>query len=158
MSYKMLKKEVDLLVDRELDRANRENRHFHSDHEGESVIREEWTEAEAEVIFCRQWLDEITRAVFQDDPGSADLNAEELHKQAIYLACEAIQLAAMARKFTESRQGRRMEPAEAEEPAGPDASRIILRPSCRTCAHYMSGHKECLSCDDTNNKWVMKTL
>ena len=83
MSYKMLKNEVDVLVDRELDRANRENRHFHSDHEGESVIREEWTEAEAEVIFCRQWMDEITRAVFQDDPDSDDTLFEMVEEEEI---------------------------------------------------------------------------
>ena len=138
MSYKMLKNEVDVLVDRELDRANREYRHFHSDHEGESVIREEWTEAEAEIIFCRQWLDEITRAVFRDDPGSADLNAEELHKQAIYLAYEAIQLAAMAKKFQESRK-----------------VRIELRPSCSSCRHFLGGHHECLTCDATNSRWEL---
>lgn len=138
MSYKMLKNEVDVLVDRELDRANREYRHFHSDHEGESVIREEWTEAEAEIVFCRQWMDEITRAVFQDDPDSADLNAEELHKQAIYLACEAIQLAAMAKKFQQSRK-----------------IRIELRPSCRSCKHFMAGHHECLACDATNSRWEL---
>lgn len=138
MSYKMLKNEVDVLVDRELDRANREYRHFHSDHEGESVIREEWTEAEAEVIFCRQWLDEITRAVFRDDPDSADLNAEELHKQAICLACEAIQLAAMAKKFQKSRK-----------------LRVALRPSCSTCRHFLVGHHECLTCDATNSRWEL---
>ena len=106
MSYKMIHETVERLVIEELaDASGKWGRIFASKHEGESVIREEVLEAALDMKSCEDCMEELTTAVFEDMNWLADSMSATLEKRAIRLASEAIQVAAMARKFriTESK-------------------------------------------------------
>ena len=92
-----LRYEVDQIVPRELERANKKFPQFHSDHEGWAVILEEVTEAEVEMKTIRGKIDGMFDLVRNNV--DAKWVAEKMEYAAINLACEAIQVAAMCRKF-----------------------------------------------------------
>ena len=106
MSYKKTMVGVMELVAQEFEIANRNYPLFHSDHEGESVTREELCEAIQEAKECEHRMDALTMSVFADNSVLAAGLSEDLEKSAVALACEAIQLGAMARKFRESQKAR----------------------------------------------------
>jgi len=88
------------LVTAELAAANKVNPPFHSTHEGYAVLLEEIEEAkealnEMDVSHQMMWV-HIKR-----DNLKAYEYAERVEKYAMRLAAEAIQVAAMARKFQE---------------------------------------------------------
>lgn len=89
--------EVKALVYKELASANERFPQFHSPHEGWAVLREEYDELEEEVhqldgeINCYLW-GSVKRNTTAD-------NVEAVQQRAIAAACEAIQVAAMARKY-----------------------------------------------------------
>lgn len=92
-----LRHEVDQIVPRELERANKKFPQFHSDHEGWAVILEEVTEAEVEMKTIRGNIDGMFDLVRNNV--DAKWVAEKMEYAAINLACEAIQVAAMCKKF-----------------------------------------------------------
>ena len=90
-----LKSEVRTLISRELERANQDNPQFHSPHEGYAVLLEELDEVEVEfnrLKLCVGFLWERIKHDIPADPVLVRVTAERL-------ACEAIQVAAMAQKF-----------------------------------------------------------
>ncbi len=91
--------ELRKLVDLELEAANRENPPFHSAHEGYAVILEEVEEAKAELARVENDMVSIWAGVRHDDPDRAYTWARFLENTAMRLAAEALQVAAMARKF-----------------------------------------------------------
>ena len=99
-----VKQDVEKLVQKELESANRRFPMFRSDHEGAAVIFEEIEECKVnqtriETVFSYLW-----KYVKRD---TMDINLMNgLKKEAIYLACEAIQVAAMAQKFIDSQKER----------------------------------------------------
>jgi len=100
---KELRSEVEALIDIELERANLHFPLFRSYHEGVSVIREEMLEAKADMESLHCCVDRLEAAVFC----GCELDDDELvhvrdnaEREARELACEAIQTAAMLRKFT----------------------------------------------------------
>lgn len=92
-----LRNEVDQIVPRELELANKKFPQFHSAHEGWAVILEEVTEAEVEMETIRGNIDGMFDLVRNNV--DAKWVAEKMEYAAINLACEAIQVAAMCRKF-----------------------------------------------------------
>ena len=92
------------LVDKELKSANKKFSMFRSAHEGCAVILEEMEEARealesTETLYRLLW--KYTRENFNGiETISATTNF--IFRNAIQLACEAIQVAAMAKKFRES--------------------------------------------------------
>lgn len=97
MSYKKTMKGVDYLVQNELDMAAEDNgEHFASDHEAFSVILEECCESKEELSVILECLHGMWRSVRQDNKCGDILTDIERHARR--LACEAIQVAAMARK------------------------------------------------------------
>ena len=92
-----LRNEVDQIVPRELERANKKFPQFHSDHESWAVILEEVTEAEVEMKTIRGNIDGMFDLVRNNV--DAKWVAEKMEYAAINLACEAIQVAAMCKKF-----------------------------------------------------------
>ena len=100
---KELRSEVRSLVQIEMERANETFPLFHSDHEGISVIREEYKEAAADGECLQHLVNMLEESVFCDMSLEVrESRAYEAEREAIELACEAIQTAAMLRKFTES--------------------------------------------------------
>ena len=97
MSYKKTMEGVKYLVQNELDMACDDNGNsFASDHEAFAVILEEYCEAKEEQAIISECLYGMWRSVRQDAK-SGDILAD-IERHAKRLACEAIQIAAMARK------------------------------------------------------------
>ena len=97
-------KDVKRLAKKELAAANRANRMFASPHEGYAVIREELDELMNEVrplhfnVTVRLWNN-----VKKNEPMTRE-NLTRIYNVAIRAAVEAIQVAAMVRKFERSQR------------------------------------------------------
>lgn len=103
MSYKRTMRGVDYLIENELDFAAEEHGEtFASMHEGAAVLKEEVEEAIDENVFVKEAYHALWNAVKEDDKKRSRLNAEEIASRAERLACEAIQVAAMALKFVDT--------------------------------------------------------
>ena len=110
---KELRSEVRSLVKIELERANEQFPLFHSDHEGISVIREEMQEANADAGSLYELVNMLEQAVFTDmDFEVKKSRAFDAEREAIELACEAIQTAAMLHKFVDSHLWTSAEPVK----------------------------------------------
>ena len=97
MSYKKTMEGVKYLVQNEFDMACEDNGNsFHSDHESFSVILEEVAETKEELQIIIDCMNGLWRSVRQDNKNGGILTDIERHARR--LACEAIQVAAMARK------------------------------------------------------------
>ena len=93
------------LVADELERANKlHGDYFRSDHEGESVIREEMQEVDDETTEIEMHYSMMWEAVKDDNPMRAAQSAYKMQQAAIRAAAESIQVAAMCRKFIFSQQ------------------------------------------------------
>lgn len=100
-----VKQDVEKLVQKELESANKKFPLFRSDHEGAAVIFEEIEEAKYEM----QLLERQFNALWENvklDRGLLKPISEGMYSCAIRLACEAIQVAAMAQKFIDSKKER----------------------------------------------------
>lgn len=110
MSYKKIREFIDKIVSIEMCLANAKHPLFASDHEGYAVLKEEIEEVEIEYRqlkdfdLCRLW-----KNVKTDSPEGAAMEAEYIERTAQKLACESIQVAAMARKFIKSQRARKYE-------------------------------------------------
>ena len=110
---KELRSEVSSLVDIELERANDIFSLFNSDHEGVSVVREEMKEAKADMDSLEYMVDILEADVFcNSSDESKEDHRKAAEREAIELACEAIQTAAMLRKFKMSKEPLVIDPAE----------------------------------------------
>ena len=97
MSYKKTMEGVKYLVQNEFDMACEDNgKSFSSDHEAFSVILEEVAESKEELQIVIDCMNGLWRSVRQDNKNGDILTDIECHARR--LACEAIQVAAMARK------------------------------------------------------------
>ena len=93
----VIENDVRALVDKELTAANERFPQFRSQHEGYAVILEEFDEAKEQLEAAELFLDHMWDSVRHDSP--AKLSAESMMMFSINAACEAIQVAAMRRKF-----------------------------------------------------------
>ena len=80
--------------------AKNYGRTFHSMHEGFAVLMEEVAEASENMILLEDdAMQKLWRTVREDDAEGAKMAAVAVQNYALQLACEAIQVAAMARKM-----------------------------------------------------------
>lgn len=102
-----VKEDVEKLVKKELESANQKFPMFHSDHEGAAVICEEIQEAEYEFECIKDRFQELWRSVKcnMSPEWNYEINTVIVNR-ATNLACEAIQVAAMAQKFIDSQKER----------------------------------------------------
>ena len=101
-----VKQDVEKLVQKELKSANQRFPMFRSDHEGAAVIFEEIEEAENEMRGVNRHFASTWYSVKQDERIKAYSYINKLKNRAVNLACEAIQVAAMAQKFMDSQKER----------------------------------------------------
>lgn len=93
------------LVALELNAANLENPPFRSMHEGYAVILEEMDEADDAMNRVKGLMDNLWRNIKDNRPGMVSGYARHLKNEAMHLAAEVIQVAAMARKLQNSLEG-----------------------------------------------------
>ena len=100
-----IKSDVEKLVQKELGAANQKFPVFHSDYEGAAVILEEIEECKQEIENLEIQF-EVLWSYVKDDNKMSVITSERLKLTAANLACEAIQVAAMAHKFIDSQKER----------------------------------------------------
>ena len=102
-----VKSDVEKLVQKELESANQKFPMFRSDHEGAAVIFEEIQEAEYELECTKGRFQELWSSVKRNLSSEwiSEVNVVIMNR-AVNLACEAIQVAAMAQKFIDSKKER----------------------------------------------------
>ena len=93
------------LVQEELAAANAEHPAFHSLHEGYAVLLEEVEEAKNELLDVEIRVKGVWRSIRKDLPELAAGQAKAIEGNAIRLAAEAIQVAAMAEKLRACAEG-----------------------------------------------------
>ena len=94
----VVENQVRELVAVELESANRQFPQFHSPHEGWAVMLEEYKELEEECENIHKEMVEMFSDIRMNDNCYAD-HALSILLRAVYAACEAIQVAAMAQKL-----------------------------------------------------------
>lgn len=97
--------DVEKLVQKELKSANQRFPMFRSDHEGAAVILEEIEECKQEIENLEIQFEVLWSYVKADNKISV-ITSKRLKLTAANLACEAIQVAAMAQKFMDSKKER----------------------------------------------------
>ena len=100
-----VKRDVEKLVQKELESANQRFPMFRSDHEGAAVIFEEIEETHSEMLDMELNYKSLWQTIKENFINTASY-AELIFDDAINLACEAIQVAAMAQKFIDSQKER----------------------------------------------------
>lgn len=98
-----VKEDVENLVQKELEFANQRFPMFRSDHEGAAVILEEIEEAKEEIEELEDNFHNLWSLVKDNDTRSSAC-AGWVFTSSVRLACEAIQVAAMAQKFIDSQK------------------------------------------------------
>lgn len=96
---KKLKKRIEEDISFELAEANRNYPLFASPHEGLAIIGEELEEARSEMRQVDVWFGNLIQNVYADEKESAEEDIEDIIRFATNLACEAVQVAAMGRKW-----------------------------------------------------------
>ena len=101
-----VKQDVEKLVQKELKSANQRFPMFRSDHEGAAVIFEEIEEVESELSGVSRMFAGAWYSIKHDECIKSCSYISKLKNRAANLACEAIQVAAMAQKFIDSKKER----------------------------------------------------
>ena len=99
-----VKQDVEKLVQKELEVANQKFPVFHSDYEGAAVILEEIEEAQEDMNNVQDNFLDLWKSVKRNS--KPEYHADSVYICAVSLACEAIQVAAMAQKFIDSQKER----------------------------------------------------
>lgn len=100
-----IKPEVENLVQKSLEYSNQKFPVFHSDYEGAAVIYEEIEEAKEDMNSLDGEFDVVWAYVKDNNKNSVN-RVKSVMNYAIDLACEAIQVAAMAQNFIDSQKER----------------------------------------------------
>ena len=96
-----IENDIRAMVDKELAAANERFPQFHSQHEGYAVILEEIDELSTEARQVDEFVVFLWDAIKANNPEETGRHISIIEKLAINAACEAIQVAAMCKKFLE---------------------------------------------------------
>lgn len=92
-------KDVRRLVNKELEAANKRFPQFASPHEGQNVVREELEEAERAIVPLKLYIETRMWNMVKANQTVPKDDFKAIREAAVNLAVEAIQVAAMAKKF-----------------------------------------------------------
>lgn len=92
-------KDVRRLVNKELEAANKRFHQFASPHEGQNVVREELEEAERAIVPLKLYIETRMWNMVKANQTVPKDDFKAIREAAVNLAVEAIQVAAMAKKF-----------------------------------------------------------
>ena len=93
----VVSEDVKMLVEKELESANERFPQFHSEHEGWAVMQEEADELLEECYSIEMAMEQLWHRILDGIPTAQYVPLFEQY--AVAAACEAIQVAAMARKY-----------------------------------------------------------
>ena len=99
-----IKSDVENLVQKELESANQRFPMFRSDHEGAAIILEEIEEAQEDMNNVQDNFLDLWKSIKRNS--KPEYHADSVYICAVSLACEAIQVEAMAQKFIDSQKER----------------------------------------------------
>ena len=94
-----VRKDVRRLVNKELEAANKRFPQFASPHEGQNVVREELEEAERAIVPLKLYIETRMWNMVKANQTVPKDDFKAIREAAVNLAIEAIQVAAMAKKF-----------------------------------------------------------
>ncbi len=97
---------IDRPAEEEFERANKTHQLFTSDHEGESVIREEIEEVLDSMGEIGPAYEDMWNAIRENDGQGAKAGVREIRASAAWTAAELIQVIAMCDKFIKSQEAR----------------------------------------------------
>lgn len=97
---------IDKLAKEELEKADKVNPLFHSDHEGYAVIKEEFEEAVDEIVAAKKCKNSAWESIKVDYPGGARTEFRKMRDCIALAAAELIQVIAMCDKFILSQSER----------------------------------------------------
>ena len=95
-----LYKQLEQLSKEELAKVNEKFPMFHSTHEAYAVVKEEIEELENELVAINVLLSEIWQQIRLNQNNKEII--QQLKRRALFSACEAIQVSAMAQKMIDS--------------------------------------------------------
>ena len=127
MSYKWVHNVIKQCAETEKHIANRLHEQFHSIHEGYGVIAEEMFELNTEKKCLDGHFEKIMHILPTDDIDLMRHGCIALEKDALRLACEAVQVAAMSEKMLDYIKSCRkpQEPKTVRVTVGPDGEENI---------------------------------
>lgn len=126
--------DVEKLVDKELAAATEKFGLNHSWHEKYAVILEELEELEQEVQLTKDYLNSVWFGVKKNIEDYAEANIPDVYEHAVKAACEAIQVAAMAKKEIAEQDARRPTATKHTAMAGSSGS---IAYTCGECGKYV---------------------
>ncbi|MGX7745672.1 hypothetical protein [Rhodopseudomonas parapalustris] len=94
--------EIEKLVMEECNDRTRVKGLFIDGHQAEGVIREEIEEARVEMNLVEEHFERFWTDIKNDNNMLAIIKADSIYKRAVFLSCEAVQVAAMAKKYIDS--------------------------------------------------------
>lgn len=99
-----VRKDVRRLVNKELAEANKRFRQFASPHEGQNVVREELEEAERAIVPLKLYIETRMWNMVKANQTVPKDDFKAIREAAVNLAVEAIQVAAMVKKYERSQR------------------------------------------------------
>lgn len=99
---KKIYEKVEPVINTEYRESNKNSPMFNSPHEGYAVVAEEYDEMVVEHKCIEELMDYFWEYVKRNDDKAVQDRVESIEHRAHLMACEAIQLSAMCRKYLES--------------------------------------------------------
>lgn len=124
-----VRKDVRRLVNKELEAANKRFPQFASPHEGQNVVREELEEAERAIVPLKLYIETRMWNMVKANQTVPKDDFKAIREAAVNLAVEAIQVAAMAKKFEHGQRNNwsgAREDSHGEEKTVPEVETVTI--------------------------------
>lgn len=136
-----VKKDVEALVQKELDAANKKFPLFHSAHEGYAVLLEETEELDGDNASIKYDMLCLWNTVKSNNTEAALKTVSHTYERAVNAAIEAIQVAAMCEKFKTHLGWKQIN--DYIKPKSDESAPKVL---CRDCEYFNAGDDKPIYC------------